>query len=91
MSKSRAGRMPDRRQSAGPPIPDAPEQAYVPSSRGDCCPGRDMTMVTNRLYHDVEVAQRATLGIIVGLVIAAFVALAAGAAVYDIGKALTLW
>ena len=50
-----------------------------------------MTMVTNRLHHDVEVVQRATLGIIVGLVIAAFVALAAGAAVYDIGKALTLW
>ena len=44
-------------------------------------------MVTNRLQHDVEVAQRAT----VGLVIATFVALAAGAAIYDIGKALTIW
>jgi hypothetical protein len=48
-------------------------------------------MVTNRVQHDVEVAQRATLGIVVGLVIAAFVALAAGAAIYDIGKALTFW
>jgi len=48
-------------------------------------------MVTNRLRHDVEVAQRASLGIVVGLVIATFVALAAGAAIYDIGKALTLW
>jgi len=48
-------------------------------------------MVTNRVQHDVEVAQRATLGIVVGLVIAAFVTLAAGAAIYDIGKALTLW
>jgi hypothetical protein len=48
-------------------------------------------MATNRLHHDVEVAQRATLGIVVGLVIAAFVALAAGAAIYDIGKALTFW
>ena len=48
-------------------------------------------MVTNRLHHDVEVAQRATLGIIVGLVIAAFVALAAGAAIYDIGKGLAIW
>ena len=36
-------------------------------------------------------AQRATLGFVVGLVIAAFVALAAGAAIYDIGKALTIW
>ena len=48
-------------------------------------------MVTNRLQHDVEVAQRATFGVIVGIVIAAFVALAAGAAIYDIGKALTFW
>ena len=45
-------------------------------------------MVTNRLQHDVEVAQRATRR---RLVIAAFVALAAGAAIYDIGKALTIW
>ena len=48
-------------------------------------------MVTNRLHHDVEVAQRAALGLVVGLVIAAFVTLAAGAAIYDIGKALTIW
>ena len=48
-------------------------------------------MVTNRLQHDVEIAQRATFGLIVGLVIAAFVALAAGAAIYDLGKALPIW
>lgn len=48
-------------------------------------------MATNRLHHDVEIAQRTTLGIVVGLVIAAFVALAAAATVYDIGKALTIW
>ena len=53
-------------------------------------------MVINRLHHDVEVddvevTQRARLGIVVGLVIAAFVALAAGATIYDIGKALTIW
>lgn len=48
-------------------------------------------MVINRLHHDIEVAQRATSGLVVGLVIAAFVALAAGAAIYDIGKVLTIW
>jgi hypothetical protein len=46
---------------------------------------------TGRLHHDVEVAQRATLSVIVGSVLAAFVALAAGAAIYDIGKWLTIW
>jgi hypothetical protein len=46
---------------------------------------------TSRLRHDVEIAQRATLALPFGLVLAAFVLLAAGAAVYDIGKWLTLW
>jgi len=83
--------MPDRRQGVGPPIPDAPKQAYLEYRQGRLLSGTDTTMVTNRLRHDVEVAQRASLGIVVGLVIATFVALAAGAAIYDIGKALTLW
>jgi hypothetical protein len=46
---------------------------------------------TGRLHHDVEVAQRATLTLVVGLVLAAFVLLAGGAAIYDIGKWLTIW
>jgi hypothetical protein len=51
-----------------------------------------MTMgETSRPRHDVEIAQRATLALPFGLVLAAFVLLAAGAAVYDIGKWLTLW
>jgi hypothetical protein len=46
---------------------------------------------TSRLQHEVEIAQRATLAVPFGLVLAAFVSLAAGAAIYDIGKWLTLW
>ena len=83
--------MPDRRQAMVQPIPAAAKRAYVKSGRGDCWSGTGHDMVTNRLQHDVEVAQRATFGVIVGIVIAAFVALAAGAAIYDIGKALTIW
>lgn len=46
---------------------------------------------TSRLHHDMEVAQRATLALMFGLVLAAFVALALGATVYDVGKWLALW
>jgi hypothetical protein len=46
---------------------------------------------TSRLHHDVEVAQRATLALLVGLVLSAFLLLAAGAAVYDIGKWVSAW
>jgi hypothetical protein len=46
---------------------------------------------TGRLQHDVEVAQRATVGVTVGLVFVAFVLLALGAAVFDIGKWLSAW
>ena len=46
---------------------------------------------TGRMHHDVEVAQRATLGVLVGLVLAAFLVLAVAATVYDIGKWLTIW
>ena len=47
--------------------------------------GRDR-WPTTRLHHDVEVAQRATLALSVGLVLAAFVLLAVGATVYDVGN-----
>jgi hypothetical protein len=43
------------------------------------------------LHHDVEIAQRATVGITVGLVLVAFVLLAVGAAVFDVGKWLAAW
>ena len=46
---------------------------------------------TGKLHHDVEVAQRATVGVTVGLVLVAFVLLAVGAAVFDIGKWLAAW
>lgn len=46
---------------------------------------------TGRLHHDVEIAQRATTALAVGLVIAAFVLLATAATVYDIGRWLTVW
>ena len=46
---------------------------------------------TSRLHHDVEIAQRATLALPFGLVLAAFVLVATGASVYDIGKWLAIW
>ena len=46
---------------------------------------------SSRLHHDVEVAQRATLALAVGIVLAAFLLLAAGATIYDVGKWLTIW
>ena len=46
---------------------------------------------TDRVHHDVETAQRATLALPFGIVLAAFLLLATGAAVYDIGKWLTIW
>jgi len=46
---------------------------------------------TNRLHHDLEVAQRATLGLTTALVLAGFIVLALGAAIYDIGDWLGLW
>ena len=46
---------------------------------------------SDRLHHEVEIAQRATVSITVGLVLVTFVALAVGAAVFDIGRWLTAW
>jgi len=48
-------------------------------------------MVRDRLHHDIEVAERATGAAAFGIIIAAFVLIAAGTAVYDIGKWLALW
>ena len=47
--------------------------------------------LTNRLHHDVEVAQRATLALSADLVLATFIVLAVGVTVYDIGKWLAVW
>jgi hypothetical protein len=44
-----------------------------------------------RLDHEGGLAQRGALALLVGLVLAAFVLLAAGATVYDIGKWLAIW
>jgi hypothetical protein len=46
---------------------------------------------SNRLHHDIEVAERAMANVMVGLVLATFLVLAAGATVYDVGKWLTIW
>ena len=43
-------------------------------------------MLSERLHHDLEVAERATGAFAFGVIIAAFVAVAIGTAVYDIGK-----
>ena len=45
----------------------------------------------SRLHHDLEVAQKATLALMVGIVMATFLALAFGAAIYDIGDWLAIW
>jgi hypothetical protein len=68
--------MPDRAASA---VSLVGIQAYV--SR----------MLSERLHHDLEVAERATGAFAFGVVIATFVAVAIGTTVYDIGKWLALW
>jgi len=47
--------------------------------------------LSNRLHHDVEIAQRATLALSADLVLAAFVAIAVGVSVYDVGRWLAIW
>ena len=55
-------------------------------------PREDTTMgQASRLHHDIEIAQRATLALPFGLVLAAFLLLAAATSVYDIGKWLAIW
>jgi len=46
---------------------------------------------TSRLDHEGGPAQRGAYALLVGLVLATFVALAAGATIYDIGKWLAIW
>ena len=48
-------------------------------------------MVRDRLHHDIEIAERATGAFAFGVVVAAFIAVAAGTAIYDIGKWLSIW
>ena len=48
-------------------------------------------MVSERLHHDIEVAERATGAFSFGVIIAAFIAVAAGTTIYDIGKWLAFW
>jgi hypothetical protein len=48
-------------------------------------------MISERLQHDIEVAERATAAFAFGVIIAAFVAVAAGAAVYDVGRWFAIW
>ena len=47
--------------------------------------------LTHRLHHDVEIAQRATLALSADFMLAAFIALAVGVTVYDVGKWLAIW
>ena len=48
-------------------------------------------MATSRLQHDLEIGQRATLALLADLVLAAFVVLALGTTVYDVGTWFSLW
>jgi hypothetical protein len=48
-------------------------------------------MVRERLHHDIEVAERATGAFAFGVLIAAFIVIGAGTAIYDIGKWLAIW
>lgn len=53
--------------------------------------GTGQMVHSSRLHHDVEVAQRAALAVSVGLVLTAFLLLAAASTVYDVGSWLTMW
>jgi len=46
---------------------------------------------TSRLQHDAELAQRVTLALLGDLVLVAFLVLALGVTVYDVGKWLSIW
>jgi hypothetical protein len=55
------------------------------------CGGMRFMSQTNRLHHDVEIAQRVTLALLADFVLAAFLMLALGVTVYDVGKWLSIW
>ena len=46
---------------------------------------------SSRLQHDLEVGQRATLALLGDLVLVAFLLLALGTTVYDVGKWISIW
>jgi hypothetical protein len=46
---------------------------------------------TSRLQHDHGIGQRATLALPADLVLVAFLVLALGTTVYDVGKWLSVW
>jgi len=46
---------------------------------------------SSRLHHDLEVGQRTTLALPGDLVLVAFLVLALGTTVYDVGKWLSIW
>jgi hypothetical protein len=62
----------------------------VARTAGDWARGGTAEMAHD-LHHDIEVAERATVALVIGLVLLAFVVLAAAATVYDVGKWLTIW
>jgi hypothetical protein len=48
-------------------------------------------MMRHDLMHDVEVVGRGGVTALIGIVLTAFVGLAVGATVYDVGKWLDAW
>ena len=46
---------------------------------------------SSRLQHDLGIGQRTTLALLADLVLVAFLVLALGATVYDVGKWLSVW
>ena len=95
LTENRAGRMPDRRPHRVVRYFARHDSGLSPSRvvheprmrRG----GTGQMVHTSRLQHDLDVAQRATLGLMTGLIVTAFLALAFGAAIYDIGVWLAIW
>ena len=96
-SDTRAARMPDRQANN---ISQSADRAYVSDGRRYGSGYRDWlaaigtkTMARiSRLDHDEHgLAGRGASALLIGIVVVAFVALAAGATVYDIGKWLAIW
>jgi hypothetical protein len=59
-------------------------------SRERGLPRRHIMAHTNKL-HDAETVGRGTLAVLIGLGLAAFLILALGATVYDVGRWLAAW
>jgi hypothetical protein len=71
----------------------AAKQAYLSGTGGARSLVRSGTMMAkiSRLHHDIDLAQRATAALPVGLVLAVFLLLAVGVTIYDLGKWLAIW